>query len=360
LKNNRRSYREGYCGWCLQQALRLGELKRLPKPNCLQVNNFTQQQENVLTGLMLGDGNLYKRPANLNAALQVHRCQKDLDYLEFQANLFKEFITPAGICKYDYHYKYKGEPRTNHQCSFRTHAHPLFTNWYNLWYPNNHKTIPNNLELNSEIIAHWFCDDGCTFPKKNTSCNFSLELSTNGFSKEEVYFLRDKLIDRYNENFVAASINKGQYYFISCSNNAARALLLDINLHISGFMERKSRIWRQPSARLFENIPERTGSKEKNIIEFILKEKVFTISDLAKHFNSYEKRVLRSGNITTRPSATTFRPYLKKYVSQFFIEREKINNQTYVYKITKLGLSNLKFDSTTQNWKKPITPEGVF
>src|ERR1700722_419777 len=165
LKINQQPNRGGYCWYCKEQAIALGEMFLLPKPKCLEIKTFTEQQSNILTGLMLGDGNLDKKLKGKNATLQIHRSQEDLDYLIYQKSVFDQFITPAGICQYETDYDCNGIIKTNKQCSFRTHAHPLFTELWKKWYVNKVRQLPNDLELNREIIAHWFCDDGSIFTR---------------------------------------------------------------------------------------------------------------------------------------------------------------------------------------------------
>lgn len=71
--------RDIYCKNCATTLLRKGELAKkqfIPTPDVL-----TSLQSEVLTGLMLGDGCLFKAKSHYKPHLAIIRTQDDKDYL---------------------------------------------------------------------------------------------------------------------------------------------------------------------------------------------------------------------------------------------------------------------------------------
>jgi hypothetical protein len=163
--------------------------------------SLTELQKEVLIGSLLGDTYMQIKKGSINPRIEIGRAIKDLDYLTWQYNLFKDFCSDKGIeirylahpelCKYNNNhdpYKKYG------QCRFRTRNVPAFKEIYDSFYSNKVKIVPKNLSLTDQIVAIWFCDDGCL--NKN-----NLSISTDGFYKEDVDFLIDLLRSKYDGNF---------------------------------------------------------------------------------------------------------------------------------------------------------------
>ena len=79
------------------------------------ITELSPQQHNTLTGLMLGDGSL-RKPYE-KAYLSVGRAQKDLDYLIYQYNIFKDFCPDRNY--YSNRKTYR-EDKMYLQCGFAT------------------------------------------------------------------------------------------------------------------------------------------------------------------------------------------------------------------------------------------------
>lgn len=302
-------------------------------------DELTTTQKNVLTGLMLGDGHICKRFKNSNGSLSVHRSIEDFDYLEYQAELFKEYITPFGMGIYSNKFIYNGIEKLNTQCYFRTYSLELFKEYHSLWYPMDKKIVPSNLILNTEIIAHWFLDDGWAMHRNNKGNSLFLGLSTDCFSRDEVEFLKGLLMDRYNEKFLTTKTTDGNYS-ITASNDAARAFFKDIDGYVKDFLPRKSTVWRNEKIKLYET--KKRTRIEKAVIGFILKTETFTINSLGKEFNTFERRILNSGKITVRASKGQYQKYIKKYIDEGFIKKELVKNEN-IYTITSKGKNSLVF-----------------
>ncbi len=245
---------------------------------------LTECQINALTGSMLGDGGLYKQKEHTNPKLVIHRTLKDKEYLEYEASIFKEFTAPRfenGVGKYT-----KLDERYNKYYSvwkYETVDTPSFSSYHKYWYPNGQKEVPNDLKLNGQIVAHWICDDGWV-GKNKVDYRFQIDISTDGFTKDEVYFLSKLMSDRYNENiFVQPWTRKGtgkKYYKLRAYDSACRAIIVDVDDH---FKMKRKRLWDNPISRYYTNPPERQiernniTAQKKIIMDDFLKAGVDTL-----------------------------------------------------------------------------------
>jgi hypothetical protein len=243
------THARGYCHICYKHLRRNGVLNRLHNAT----NELTTIQKEVLIGSLLGDGflRIAGKTKRANANFGILRCLDDKDYIDWEFNLFKNIVIktePTCGSLFD-----KRTQKYYNRIYFQTMSCKLLTEYYHKWYPNGIKIVPNDLELSSLSIAIWFCDDGNVCHGKSRHI-FNITFATNSFSKDEVYFLRDKLTQRYNEKYIVSkTFNNGneQYLLRATNNNAARAILKDIDKHINGFMDRKTSIWRCDEAKFY-------------------------------------------------------------------------------------------------------------
>lgn len=220
---------------------------------------LSQIQNDVLVGSLLGDGCLTIRKDSINPRLTIRRQIKDLSYLQYQFEVFKNLcrdkaITTGSIYdkRYDKNYEY---------CNLESRYIPAFNRYYKEWYPNKKKIIPSNLKLNDLIIAIWACDDGSFSITKNK--RLRLKFHTQGFSKEEVLFLKELLNDRYNIKFKIQEPTKNQFIIVG-HDHQTRILLKDIDSVFPKSMNRKSDIWRNDFANFYKNEPKQfSGYKLK-------------------------------------------------------------------------------------------------
>jgi len=300
---------------------------------------LTEEQHNALTGNMLGDGHLGLANNSINSELIITRQIKDIYYLKYEMSIYKNFLfsyywvndnaTPKIKEKINVetgkYYKY---------CSFATFKSPSFTPYQKLWYPNDKKIVPNNLQLNSQIIAHWFADDG------SVECNklpyrFVVEFHTQGFSQEEVNFLASLLCDRYNEKFQIQSRNGKykKYFTIKAYDSACREMFKDIAPFLK--MDRK-RIFDKPESRFWNNPPERQKSiinsfklKKENIKLFIKANQDMQFLDFVKFMNLISPQ----GIVYYSQANAYLEPYIKsRQIYKFY---DKYNNNAVTIKFNK-------------------------
>jgi hypothetical protein len=289
--------------------------------------SLTDQQHSLIIGSMLGDGHLRKEENNHNAALNIERSQKDYQYLEWEANIINNMLTKAGVTKRD-----RYDERTNkiyHSCSFITRSLIVLNSFHNEWYINKIKVVPNNLRLNSEIIAIWFCDDG--WIDTSSSINrFEIGLATNSFSKDEVYFLQSLLNDRYNEYFTVScrtDTEKNQYV-IHGSDSASRALISDIDSVFPEGMQRK-RLWDNPDTCFYHNAPIKRKShyissneRKSKVDSFINSHSEFYLTELAEYLEwSFTRK-----NGKTEWDTQNVKRYLKYYINNNILIEDPYKN----------------------------------
>lgn len=176
------------------------------------METLSTEQEEVLIGGLLGDSCLFTQKSAVNPLLTITRSSKDLQYLEYQFDIFKDFCK-QGITT---HTKIiNGYDKIYNLSRFRTRHLVVLRQYKEKWYPDGKKIIPRDLKLTPLIVAIWFCDDGCISVKKdkkgNPSNALKLKLATHGFSKEDVIFLANALSTLLNTNF---NVNeyKGKFY----------------------------------------------------------------------------------------------------------------------------------------------------
>ncbi len=86
----------GYCSSkCYSYLMRHNLLQKIPKIQSPVV--FTQMQQEILTGSLLGDGCIFKHPTGRYPYLQIARKLTDIEYLKYEFDFFKEFCNQVEI-----------------------------------------------------------------------------------------------------------------------------------------------------------------------------------------------------------------------------------------------------------------------
>lgn len=161
------------------------------------VRNFSQEkhqlselQEQMILGSLLGDLSLTSPNVNrnINSRLTIVQSEQQEELFMKKVEILGEFMGSYKL------YKSKLDKRTHKTYkSWRgnTKAHKVFTNIYNILYPNNVKTLTDaylDKIYNPIALAFWFMDDGC---KDGT-------IATNCFSNDEVNLLINWMDKKWN------------------------------------------------------------------------------------------------------------------------------------------------------------------
>jgi len=283
-------------------------------------SHFTNQQTNLIIGSMLGDGHLRKINKNDNASLTITRATSDRAYLEWEANIFDGLWTKRCITDYSTWDERTDETYSSSQFVSRTliALNQFHARWYRRINDKFVKIIPNDLELNAEIIAVWFCDDGHILMGSPT--RFNILFSTNGFTKDEVYFLKDLLVNRYNEHF-SVNVKNEEEYYICCADASARAIISDIDPVFPQGMQRK-RLWDDPTTCFYANQPLKMKShnvsfaeKMTQVKEYLKTHDEFYMVELA-NFAGFSMSKTTSAGYQSIDSRGLKNVYLSKFLNQ--------------------------------------------
>lgn len=242
--NDKLTYRREFCKTCYSRGMKNGSILRIVKPE-LPIH-LTEIQEDMLIGLLLGDGCLFKYKPNQNPILAITRAKKDIEYLLEQFLCFKDFCLSPPTSKdlFD-----KRTNKTYYQCKMVTRRAVAFNSLYNEWYPNGKKVLPKNIKITPLSMLGWFCDDGNISITKHNRCH--IKLSTNGFAIDDVNLLAENLSLFFNEKF-RVNLSDGKP-IIGSADNGARAFLKYIDNIFPESMLRKA-TWREEKVKFYENI----------------------------------------------------------------------------------------------------------
>lgn len=157
--------------------------------------------KSILDGSMMGDAYFYKWRKGESSYPSLMKKNKYKDHLTLFAESFT--ISPK-IKQVEQVLKATGKTYTYYQ--FRTGVNENFQQHYERWYPksNNYKkVIPDDIEIDSEFLLHWFLDDGCSFWRKRENqrkeqvlINFASEC----FEKDQQERLCEKINEKYQLN----------------------------------------------------------------------------------------------------------------------------------------------------------------
>ena len=159
------------------------------------VRSLTKLERSIIVGSLSGDGYMRIIPDRKNAFLEINHSLRAKDYVDFKFEKLKR------ICKSSPKERKTNEDR--HAYRFFTKQHKDLTILYNLFYKNNRKVIPKNLELDPISIAIWYMDDGSKSRDKD------VYLNTQQFSLSD-----QKTLLHYLRKFgVKARLNKDKKYY---------------------------------------------------------------------------------------------------------------------------------------------------
>lgn len=136
----------------------------------------------IIAGTLLGDSTLY----NYRGRIRLRVEQKSQDYIHFLWRIFKNLGYVGSLPLIN---KRKNGTQTFY---FYTYTWTSFVTYYNEWYSNNIKKLPDNIGdyLSPQALAHWIMDDGAV--QKD-----GLVLCTQSFTWEENKILCGILHQRY-------------------------------------------------------------------------------------------------------------------------------------------------------------------
>ena len=158
------------------------------------VGSLTSKQHAILVGSLFGDGTLRKQDSRLNALFEVNHSAQYSDYVDWKYEYFQQYVLTKPKAR-----KSNGE-RIAYR--FTTRSLPVFTKYHEWFYKSGKKKIPSDIDLDAEILAVWFMDDG-------SKSRNAFYLNTQQFSIFEQNLLVKKLEERFK---IKSSLNRDKEY----------------------------------------------------------------------------------------------------------------------------------------------------
>lgn len=151
----------------------------------------------VFDGMMLSDGHLQKGKRSRNARFRLS-CK----HAEF-ANTFKMH---AGNFNWsDISIRNVFDKRTNKthiSCRLDSKVDERLTEQHSRWYPNGKKIVPRDISLDRSTLMWWYLGDGFLTRKKSRPNYRRIGLATEGFTDDDIEFLRSKLIELLGDDSI--------------------------------------------------------------------------------------------------------------------------------------------------------------
>lgn len=152
----------------------------------------SEEQKEILVGLLLGDAHLETQTNGKSYRLKVSQSLKHKKYLEHLYLLFKNLCNKPPIEKV----VLSKSANSSKTLGFSTRVNDDFKYFANLFYRGNIKIVPANLKelLTCKALAYWFMDDGSIKSKQSKG----VILNTQAFTLEEVQFVCELLSNKFD------------------------------------------------------------------------------------------------------------------------------------------------------------------
>lgn len=152
---------------------------------------MTKEQKEILVGVLLGDGAMRKKT---HALLEINHSIKQKELVDWLYTKFKNFVITIPKSRFG------NGNRVAYR--FTTRSLPVFTQFYDLFFKNKKKIVPENLKITPLTLACWYMDDGAR-------CDRDIYLNSQQFNQEEqeklCLFLKKQL-------GISATLNKDKIY----------------------------------------------------------------------------------------------------------------------------------------------------
>jgi hypothetical protein len=145
----------------------------------------------IITASILGDGSLIIDPQGKNARYDTAKTIGHDAYFNWLRSVVEQITQTRTYTRPEKVYSINGRfgvSKTYSQLTSRTH--PLLTGLHAAYYRNGKKIVPEDLELDLEMVAILLQDDGT----RNVSYGF-IQICTSGFDLQSVTTLHSLLIE---------------------------------------------------------------------------------------------------------------------------------------------------------------------
>lgn len=172
----------------------------------------------VIAACLLGDGSVRIKKSCTNANFRLAQIEDHKDHVDFIKNVISQVTKVSTWVKTNFAQGSGKNPKP--QIWIESNVHPIFTNFYEKMYPNNHKVVdPHYLTfLDAEFLAIWYMQDGtCGVSDTKHGKYGQIKLATHGFSYGDNHCLRAALKEKLDLDWNVSGHrqNNKQYYFLS-------------------------------------------------------------------------------------------------------------------------------------------------
>ncbi len=138
---------------------------------------LTEEQREVLIGLMLGDGHLETQNGGRTYRLKIEQSEKHVAYVWHLYRLFSEWVRTPPQSKV---VRSHGHVSTNWW--FQTLSHGAFRFYAHQFCKDGRKRVPRLIHrwLNPRALAYWFMDDGSVKSSQSKGVIFNTQAFTQG------------------------------------------------------------------------------------------------------------------------------------------------------------------------------------
>ena len=126
--------------------------------------------------------------------MEVNHAWQARDYVDWKYAIFQSYVLSAPKCRQG------NGSRVAYR--FTTQSLPVFTEYYNWFYKNRKKFVPQDLILDPLMLAVWFMDDGS---KSRSACY----LNTQQFSLTDQKLLQHILMRDFG---IESTLNRDKQY----------------------------------------------------------------------------------------------------------------------------------------------------
>jgi len=152
---------------------------------------FTQQQKEIITGLLMGDGCINrggKKPRLTSNMISPN-------YLKYIDDIFGCLSTGVSLkltakenARKDRNSRFNANAEAKNYSNiynWKTRRHPDLQQWAD-WYSTGEKLWPENIELTSTVLKHWYCGDG-NWENSGTSNRIKISMENEMENIEKVF-----------------------------------------------------------------------------------------------------------------------------------------------------------------------------
>jgi hypothetical protein len=151
---------------------------------------LSQEQREVLIGLLLGDAHLETQNQGRTYRLKIEQSLKHRDYVQHLYEIFRPWVLTPPQLK-----EKSSRGHTSWNCWFQTVSHGAFRFYAHQFYIERQRRVPKLIHrwLTPRALSYWFMDDG----SMKSSQSKGVILNTQSYSISDIHRLVDVLQEEF-------------------------------------------------------------------------------------------------------------------------------------------------------------------